>query len=54
MKKHSDEAEDKKLIKKELSKKSPKKKIVKHLKKDIKEASEGMKRDYGLIKSMKK
>lgn len=54
MKKHLDEAEDKKLIKKEMSKKSPKKKIVKHLKEDIKESKMGIKKDVGLIKSVKK
>lgn len=54
MKKHLDEAEDKKLIKKEVSKHMPKKKIVKHLKEDIKESSKGIKKDYELIKSVKK
>jgi hypothetical protein len=57
MKKHLDEAEDKKLIKKEIAKitkKSPKKKIVKHLKEDIKESKMGIKKDVGLIKSVKK
>ena len=57
MKKHSDEAQDKKLIKKMMSshekKEGPKKKIEKHLKEDIKESGKSIRKDTGLIKSMK-
>ena len=56
MKKHSDEAEDKKLIKKMMSsheKKEGAKKIEKHLKEDIRESGKSIKKDSRLIKSMK-
>ena len=54
MKKHADEAEDKKLILKMIAKKSPVKKVSKHLKKDIKESHKSIAEDKKLMKGMKK
>ena len=53
--KHPDEAQDKALIKKMMSKQSKSKsnKVVKHLKKDIKDQAHGIKEDAALIKKMR-
>lgn len=53
VKKHSDEAEDKKLIKKMIGNHAPKKKIQKHLKEDMRESARSIKKDASLIKTMK-
>lgn len=52
MKKHSDAAQDKSLIKKMMA--APKQKVTSHLKKDIKEQAHGIKEDVGLIRSLKR
>ena len=52
--KHADAAEDKKLIKKMIGKKSPSKKVASHLKKDIKESKKSISEDKKLMKSVKK
>jgi hypothetical protein len=48
--KHSDAAEDRKMMKSYV----PKKKIAKHLASDIKEQAHGIKKDVKMMKSMKK
>lgn len=50
---HPDAAEDKKMFSSMLKKAMPKK-VTKHLKEDIKEQAHGIKKDVGLMKSMKK
>jgi len=54
MKGHSDAAEDKKLFKSMMKKAMPVKKVMQHLKKDIKEQSAGIKKDVKLGKSLDK
>ena len=51
---HDDAAEDKKLFSKMLKKAMPHKKVESHLKEDIKESKTSIKKDKGLMKSMKK
>lgn len=53
MKKHDDAMEDKKMFHKMLKKALPGKKVAKHLKEDIKEQKHAIKKDKGLMKSMK-
>lgn len=54
MKKHDDAMQDKKMFHKMLVKALPGKKIAKHLKEDIKEQKHAIKKDVGLMKSVKK
>ena len=54
MKKHDDAMEDKKMFHKMLKKALPGKKVAQHLKEDIKEQKHAIKKDKGLMKSMKK
>ena len=51
---HPDAAADKKMISGMLKKAMPGKKVVKHLKDDIKDQTYGIKKDVGLMKSLKK
>jgi len=53
MRGHDDEAADKKLFGKMLKKAMPGKKVVGHLKEDIKEEKSAIKKDKSLMKSMK-
>ena len=53
MKSHPDEAADKKLIGKMITKALPKKKVTSHLKGDIKESKKSISKDKKLIGSMK-
>jgi|WetSurMetagenome_2_1015567.scaffolds.fasta_scaffold2640938_1 hypothetical protein len=54
MKKHDDAIEDKKMLHDMLKKALPGKKIAKHLEEDIREQKHAIKKDKGLIKSMRK
>ena len=51
---HDDAAADKKMFHSMLKKALPGKKVIGHLKEDIKEQKHGIKKDVGLMKSMKK
>lgn len=53
MKKRDDAMEDKKMFHKMLKKAMPVKKVAKHLKEDIKEQKHSIKKDKGLMKSVK-
>lgn len=53
MRGHDDEAADKKLFSKMLKKAMPGKKVASHLKEDIKEQKQGIKKDKSLMKSVK-
>lgn len=54
MRGHDDEAQDKKLFKKMLKKAMPGKKVAEHLKGDIKEEKQAIKKDKSLMKKMGK
>ncbi len=54
MKGHDDAAQDKKLFSSMMKKAMPAKKVVKHLKEDVKEQASGIKKDVKLVKSLKK
>jgi hypothetical protein len=51
---HPDAAEDKKMFSGMLKKAMGGKKVAQHLKADIKEQKHGIKKDVGLMKSLKK
>ena len=51
---HSDAASDKKLFSSMLKKAMPNKKVVKHLKHDVKEGKKAIREDKGLMESFKK
>lgn len=51
---HPDAAADKKMFHSMLKKAMPGKKVVGHLKEDVKEQKHSIKKDVGLIKSLKK
>lgn len=51
---HEDEAADKKLFSSMLKKAMPNKKVVKHLKHDVKEEKKAIKEDKSLMKSVKR
>lgn len=51
---HPDAAEDKKMFSSMLKKAMPGKKVAQHLKSDIKDEKKAIKKDVGLMKSMKK
>lgn len=53
MKKHLDEAADMALLKKASTKKTPVKKVSKHLKEDIKESHKSIAEDKKLIETIK-
>lgn len=53
MRGHNDEAADKKLFGKMLKKAMPGKKVASHLKEDIKEQKQGIKKDKTLMRAVK-